>query len=205
MKLNQFKGKNILEVKPVVYKYELRDKFVTYTPLNFVDKLMFELANAGAGIIGNYNLCSFRMNGVGTFMPTSKAKKPFTGKKNVISFEEEVRIEMEADVSLRDKIVDTLYEHHPYEEPAYEIYSFLKRTDEPQAVYIKLKKSVTIKQLVTAINPEINPETFDNKLPVTSYILCIGDFPDNINELAKLNKTKLIISITEEKIIFKKI
>ncbi len=205
MKLNQFKGENILEAKPVVYRYKLRDKFVTYIPLKFVDKLMFELANAGAGIIGNYTYCSFRMKGVGTFMPTSKANKPFSGKKNKISFEEEVRIEMEADVRLRDKIVDTLLENHPYEEPAYEIYPFLKRAEEPWAVFIRLRRPVTIKQLVNSINPRITSETFRDKLTVSSYILCTGDFPGNINEIAKQNKTKLIISVTEEKIIFKKI
>lgn len=205
MKLNQFKGENILEVKPVVYRYKFRDKFVTYIPLKFVDKLMFELANTGAGIIGNYKYCSFRMKGVGTFMPTTKAKKPFSGKRNNISFEEEIRIEMEADISLRDKIVDTLLENHPYEEPAYEIYPFLKRAEEPWAVFIRLKKPVTVKQLVTAINPKITNETFKDKLSVSSYIICTGDFPDNIKEIAKENKTKLIISVNEEKIIFKKI
>jgi hypothetical protein len=115
-----FSRKEIKNLTPVLYEYIIKNKIVTFVPLSHVDKLMFDMSAAGAGIIGNYTVCSFRMKGVGTFMPGNKAN-PFSGKKGKLAFEEEVRLEMECGTNKTEKVIDVLIKSHPYEEPAYEI------------------------------------------------------------------------------------
>lgn len=148
-----FKRNEIKTLTPFSYSYEDRKKIVTYVPLNYVDKLTFELSNAGAGIIGNYDLCSFRMKGVGTFRP-KPGSQPFTGQKGKINFVEEIRLEMECEPASLDDVIDALLKHHPYEEVAYEIYSFIKRST-PDGYSIIFNKRANLSDLLKRFNPKL--------------------------------------------------
>lgn len=199
------KNTEIKSVTPIKYNYETRLKIVTYVPLGHVDKLTFELGNAGAGIIGKYDLCSFRMKGLGTYRPT-RGTKPYSGKEGKISFEEEVRLEMECDVKSLDKIIDTLLGNHPYEEVAYEIYKFGKRAAEPLAVKVELKRPVKLSKLISDIRPdtEISDRTFSKSIKR----IIISECPDSENYLKILavkEKCELVILALKNKIVFKKI
>ncbi|MFA5405720.1 MAG: hypothetical protein WC358_12380, partial [Ignavibacteria bacterium] len=149
--LSLFKKNEIEKIENINYFYIDRKKIVTYVPLNYVDKLTFEMSFAGAGKIGNYNMCSFRMKGLGTYIPGSKAK-PFSGKEGKLSYEEEVRLEVECDRENLDNVIDALLANHPYEEVAYEIYDFEKRSIIPSAGIITFKKSLNFKELISNIN-----------------------------------------------------
>ncbi len=149
-----FKKTEIKQLSPVLSEYINRKKIVTFVPLGSVDKLTFDMASAGAGTIGNYTVCSFRMKGVGTFMP-GKSAKPFAGKKGKISFEEEVRLEMECGINDLEGVIDALIKSHPYEEPAYEIYDFQKRTDKKTAFLCELKKKVSLEELIYRLNNKV--------------------------------------------------
>lgn len=149
-----FKTTEISKLSPVLSEYINRKKIVTFVPLENVDKLTFDMASAGAGVIGNYSLCSFRMKGVGTFLP-GKGSNPFAGKKGKMSFEEEVRLEMECGVSELESVIDALLKSHPYEEPAYEIYDFQKRTDKKVAFLCELKKKISLEELIYRLNNKV--------------------------------------------------
>ncbi len=149
-----FKKSEIRKLTPVLNEYISRKKVVTFVPLKYVDKLTFDMSSAGAGMIGNYTVCSFRMKGVGTFLP-GKSSKPFIGKKGKLAFEEEVRLEMECGNESLESVIDALLKSHPYEEPAYEIYEFRKRANKHIAVRCDLKKRMTLEELIYRFNNKV--------------------------------------------------
>ena len=69
------KNTRILSVKPG----KLR-KLVTFCPVNYAEKVREAIFNAGAGHIGNYDSCSYNLEGEGTFRGLEGAN-PFVGKK----------------------------------------------------------------------------------------------------------------------------
>jgi len=54
-------------------------KLVTFVPTDHEEKLSNALYAAGAGSIGNYKECSFKTEGIGTFLPL-EGSNPFLGK-----------------------------------------------------------------------------------------------------------------------------
>ncbi|UZO80584.1 Nif3-like dinuclear metal center hexameric protein [Aquimarina sp. ERC-38] len=78
------------------------------------------LFSAGAGNIGNYQDCSFTVTGTGTFTPKEDAN-PAIGKINKIETLEEVQLQCIFPSYLKETMVNTLWQHHPFEEIAYEI------------------------------------------------------------------------------------
>ena len=79
--LNIFSKKEILS-EEIFYGFKEKKKIVTYVPEDHADKLMSEMSKAGAGKIGNYEMCSFRTVGTGTFIP-GKYARPFSGIKSL--------------------------------------------------------------------------------------------------------------------------
>src|SRR5690606_10881945 len=95
-------------------------KLITYVPVKDADMLRNKLFEAGAGAIGNYDHCSFNIEGKGSFKPNDEAN-PTIGKKGEIHFEEEVQLGLVFPSHLETKILKALVENHPFEEVAYEI------------------------------------------------------------------------------------
>lgn len=96
-------------------------KLVTFCPVDHADKVRAGLFGAGAGVIGNYDSCSYNLEGYGSFRAGVGAD-PFVGEINKIHFEKEVRIETIFPGYLEKKLLAALFESHPYEEVAYDIY-----------------------------------------------------------------------------------
>lgn len=97
-------------------------KLITYVPENQAEILRNALFEAGAGAIGNYSQCSFNINGVGTFLGNEQSN-PVVGQKEKLHFENETQIGVVFPQHLEQTILKTLFENHPYEEVAYEIYT----------------------------------------------------------------------------------
>ncbi len=110
--------KNIKILSP---QENILKKLVVFCPIDHVEKVRNALFQAGGGNIGNYDCCSFNLQGKGSFRANDKAN-PFVGKTNELHFEEEVRIEMIFPVNLEKNIIKALLLNHPYEEVAYDIY-----------------------------------------------------------------------------------
>ncbi len=96
-------------------------KVVTFVPAASVDAVAAAMTAAGAGTIANYTSCSFRSEGVGTFVP-GPGSNPTAGEVGVFNAEAEVRIEMVAAAVRRDAVVQALRAAHPYESPAFDVY-----------------------------------------------------------------------------------
>lgn len=95
-------------------------KLTTYVPKKAEDSLKKALFEAGAGAIGNYDLCSFTSEGTGSFRGND-ASNPVYGTKGQITYAEETKIELVFERHLQSKILKALFQNHPYEEVAYEI------------------------------------------------------------------------------------
>lgn len=156
---------NIKKIEPLSALYITKHKIAVFVPLKNADELTFAMASAGAGVIGNYTVCSFRVNGIGTFLG-GEGSKPKAGKKGKFEMVEEVRIEMICETSSLDKIIDEIYRVHPYEEPAYEIYDVKVRAkDVPKdAAIVTLKKRVQVKDILNKINKRIDTFILPAKL-----------------------------------------
>ena len=95
-------------------------KLSTYVPLKDSDTVRKALFNAGAGSIGNYDNCSFNIDGNGTYRGNEDSN-PVIGEKGIFHTEKETNINITFPSHLENKILSTLFEVHPYEEVAYEI------------------------------------------------------------------------------------
>ncbi len=95
-------------------------KLVTFVPRIHSYTLRQALFDAGAGEIGNYDSCSFNVDGLGTFKANVGAE-PFVGNINELHSEPEIRIEVILPEYLQSKVINELIKNHPYEEPAFDI------------------------------------------------------------------------------------
>lgn len=97
-------------------------KIVTFVPESHVDRVRTAMAEAGAGVIGDYAYCSFNSLGEGTYVPASTAN-PYSGTRGTLNREPESRLEMQAHAARQGAIIAALQATHPYEEVAYDVYS----------------------------------------------------------------------------------
>jgi dinuclear metal center YbgI/SA1388 family protein len=107
---------SILAPKKTILK-----KIVTFVPNTHLEIVRNNLFNAGAGNIGNYDSCSFSIEGIGSFKGNENSN-PFVGEKEKLSLEKETRIELIFEAINETKIITALKQNHPYEEVAYDIY-----------------------------------------------------------------------------------
>ncbi|WP_196886553.1 Nif3-like dinuclear metal center hexameric protein [Aureivirga sp. CE67] len=97
-------------------------KLTTYAPIENAEKVRNAMFNAGAGAIGNYDCCSFNMDGEGTFKGNENSN-PKIGEKGKQHTEKETLISVTFEKHLEGKIIKALKKSHVYEEVAYEIIS----------------------------------------------------------------------------------
>jgi dinuclear metal center YbgI/SA1388 family protein len=96
-------------------------KLVTFIPENAAEKLLDALASVECGVIGLYRRCAFVSGGRGTFEPMEGAN-PLIGKVGEREVVDELRVEMLVPGHRKSDAVRVLYENHPYDEPAYDLY-----------------------------------------------------------------------------------
>lgn len=106
----------------VVDVNESIEKLVTYVPEESMESVADALFEAGAGQIGDYDRCSFRIEGQGTFRP-GPGTTPSVGEVGIFEKIKEVRLEVILPSVIRKTVIAALKEAHPYEEPAYECLS----------------------------------------------------------------------------------
>jgi hypothetical protein len=100
---------------------EPMDKLVTFVPHEHTQRLIDELAAAGAGVIGDYDRCAYVGDGQGTFRPGAGAR-PTLGASGRVEVVKEHRVEMLVPRRLRGLVTSVLRQVHPYEEPAFDMY-----------------------------------------------------------------------------------
>ncbi|GAB4170839.1 MAG: Nif3-like dinuclear metal center hexameric protein [Geothermobacteraceae bacterium] len=104
-------------------------KLVVYVPEGHQDKVADALFASGAGHIGKYDCCSFRVEGEGSFRPGA-GTNPWTGREGELERVREWRLETVVPRERLDRAVARMVKAHPYEEVAYDILPMKnRRTD----------------------------------------------------------------------------
>ena len=153
--------------------------------------------NAGAGNIGNYDNCSYLGKGMGTFRAL-EGSTPFVGKRNTIHNEEEYRIEtIVPDFNLTDVII-AMIDAHPYEEPAYDIYTLINTNSTVGSGLIgELNSEIPIEQYLHTVKQALGTKFIKHniliKRPVKKVAICGGSGSFLIDAAAQ-NKADLFIT-----------
>ncbi len=165
--------------KPIEYAESGREecKLVVFVPQPNVDEVAGEIFQAGAGHIGEYDMCSFRISGDGTFRG-SDASNPVVGRKGRFEQVNEIRMEAVVPGNCLPDVVAALRRAHPYEEPAFDIYPL--RTPPRRGIgrVGRWSKPITLSTLArrlkkTASLPFVQL-VGDPQTSVTRAIICVG-------------------------------
>lgn len=100
--------------------FRVERKIVTFVPQDSADRVASAMADAGAGVIGNYDHCSFRAAGTGTFRGND-ASSPVVGRRGKLERAQEVRLEMIAPQWAVEGVLRAMRRSHPYEEVAFDV------------------------------------------------------------------------------------
>lgn len=131
-----------------------RVKLVTFVPPEAVDAVVDAVAAAGAGRIGDYERCSFRVRGTGTFRPLP-GTDPYSGAVGVDAAEDELRVEVEVPRSRSGAVVGALIDAHPYEEVAYDLYPLVDGARVGFGRVGELPEARTLERLAATIRAEL--------------------------------------------------
>jgi dinuclear metal center YbgI/SA1388 family protein len=112
----------LTDVKPLRMRDGRREcKLVVFVPDADLAKVSDAVFAAGAGVIGQYEQCSYRLAGTGTFFGTD-ATNPTVGAKGRREEVSEWRLEVVVPEGKVDAVVAAMRTAHSYEEPAYDVY-----------------------------------------------------------------------------------
>lgn len=95
-------------------------KIAVFTPEKDLEAVMNAMFAAGAGNIGEYSQCSFRLAGTGSFFG-SEQSNPTLGQKGRREEVSEYRLEVICPESAVDRVVAAMRKAHSYEEPAFDV------------------------------------------------------------------------------------
>ena len=199
--INKVFGKtNIASRENLAFTVKQRFKIVVFAPAENADEIINAMASTGAGHIGNYSVCSFRTEGIATFKPGEGAE-PYIGKKgNLEILGDEMRIEMICNIEHINDTLDKMYEVHPYDEPACEIYEIMVRGKNPDdnIVELSLKKAVKLQTILNKINNLIDADNIPAKIKSANIKNIIVDFSESgmTPPPGKNNKKNKILYIT---------
>lgn len=165
-------------VKILNPKHGILKQLITFVPKKHLESLASALHEAGAGQIGDYKECSFRTEGIGTFIPT-EGTDPYSGKTNVKSFEEEVRLEVILPVHKEYQILTALRKAHPYEEVAYYLLPLTNSNQEVGSGAIglldqPLKGVQFLEHLKKTLNLKVIKHTSFLDRPIKTVAVCGG-------------------------------
>jgi dinuclear metal center YbgI/SA1388 family protein len=115
----------ILGIAKPAFLMPLKDslvKIAVFIPEQHVDTVAAAMASSGAGVMGEYQSCSFQMTGKGTFRGSARST-PALGKPHRLEKLAEVRLEMIVPRPRVTAVVAAMKSAHPYEEVPYDLYT----------------------------------------------------------------------------------
>lgn len=154
-------------------------KVVTFVPLEKLDDLRKAMASAGAGIIGNYEVCSFSSAGHGTFMGGA-GSRPTVGETGRFETVQEQRLEMVCSRRALALVIETLRSFHPYEEPPIDIYELMAKPGRAIGAgrRITLDHAATLEELAVRLKTHLGVSGVKigpaNDLPIERIGVCPG-------------------------------
>jgi dinuclear metal center YbgI/SA1388 family protein len=112
----------LTDVSPLRLKDSAKEcKLVVFVPGSDLAKVSDAIFAAGGGIIGQYEQCSYRLSGTGTFFGT-ESSNPTVGQKGRREEVSEWRLEVVVPDGKVEQVVSAMRAAHSYEEPAFDVY-----------------------------------------------------------------------------------
>lgn len=160
-------------------------KVVVFVPPFSLDDVSNSVFKAGGGRIGEYENCSFRLNGEGTFKGSERSN-PVVGLKNVFEKVNEVRFEFLVDSWKLTKVIAALVKSHPYEEPAYDVYPLKNKNVNYGAGAIgDLSKELSEKEFLSFVSKALKTKAIKycrgKNLPIQKVAVCGGSGSEMLN------------------------
>lgn len=171
-------------------------KIAVYVPKGYEDTVRDALSSAGVGHIGNYDSCTFGIDGTGTFRPL-EGSKPFIGVQNTLEQVEEVKIETICTMSNVKAAVESIMRVHPYEEPAYDVYELVNKGEAQGIGRVgALENKMTLSELAREIKTILKLDSVkvcgDLGMPVENVAVVSGSGAEFICDAAKAGAQVLI-------------
>jgi dinuclear metal center YbgI/SA1388 family protein len=162
-------------------------KLVVFVPVETANKVAAAVFSTGAGAIGNYSNCAFQTAGTGTFLPLNGAR-PAIGKKGRFEKVPEVRFETIVPAERLDAVVAAMKRAHPYETPAFDIYSLHKPDSKYGLGRIgKLAKPSMLREVIARIKKQTGAKAVgfvgDKRKMVETAAVCAGSCGEIINQV----------------------
>lgn len=171
-------------------------KLVVYVPAGYETKVADALFKAGAGHIGNYDSCSFRSEGVGTFRAADGCT-PFIGQVGERSSVRELRLETVVPRELLNRVVDRMVRAHPYEEVAYDLVPLANRRQGIGLGRIgRLAQNATLAEFAAAVKQALQVEALrvvgNGQAKVNKVAVCGGSGASLLNEAVRQGADVLV-------------
>jgi dinuclear metal center YbgI/SA1388 family protein len=146
----------LTEVAPLRVRDGVRQcKVVVFVPDSDLGKVSDAMFAVGAGVIGQYEQCSFRIAGTGTFFGT-ESTNPTVGAKGRREEVSEWRLEVICPETKLTGVVAAMRAAHSYEEPAFDVYPLtLLPTGSGEGRVGNLPAAVTLGTLAQTVKREL--------------------------------------------------
>ncbi|TLV01264.1 Nif3-like dinuclear metal center hexameric protein [Dyadobacter luticola] len=160
----------LLNVKVLAPKKQWLTKLTFFAPKENTETVLDALYKAGAGKIGEYENCSFRTPGTGTFLPGESAN-PVIGSRGKLEEVSEDRVEIMFPSYLESKMLSVLRAAHPYEEVAYYLTSLENENQEVGAGAIgELAEPLLPKDFLQLVKSQMNVDVIKHTAFVSDRI-----------------------------------
>ncbi|WP_420318836.1 Nif3-like dinuclear metal center hexameric protein [Ekhidna sp.] len=178
-------------------KRETLSKLTVFVPVTNKDEVLLAMYQSGAGNIGNYDNCSFQVEGTGTFRGNENSN-PTIGSSGKNEEVKEARCEVIVPNHLISKVISSMNKAHPYEEVAHYISPLSNINQEVGSGMIgelneSMKSIDFLNHLKKSMNLQIIRHTELVKDEIRSVALCGGSGSFLLNN-AISNKADVFIT-----------
>ncbi|KAA0989323.1 Nif3-like dinuclear metal center hexameric protein [Dyadobacter aurulentus] len=167
----------LINVRVLSPKPQVLTKLTFFSPVANTQEILVALFAAGAGRIGQYENCSFRTKGTGSFMPNQDAN-PVIGQKGAQEEVAEHRAEVMFPSYLQSKIISVLRQTHPYEEIAYYLTALENENQEVGAGAVgDLEVEIPVNEFLTQLRSKMHLKIIKHTEPaetVKKVAVCGG-------------------------------
>jgi len=152
-------------------------KLVVFVPEKEIGAVSEAMFRAGAGRIGNYEQCSFRIPGTGTFFGTDSTN-PAIGEKGKLETVQEIRLEVVVPNSKLNAVIAAMRDKHSYEEPAFDAYPLKSKPNGGEGRIGQLAEPKSIAQFAEVVKASCNAHSVsivgDAAKPIRSVAVACG-------------------------------
>lgn len=159
-------------------KKDTLSKLTVFVPTADKQKVLDAMYNAGAGNVGNYDHCSFQVDGTGTFRG-NETSNPTIGKQGIDETVDETRVEVLVANHSLGQILSAMRKSHPYEEVAHYVTPLSNMNQEIGAGMIgelseKMETEAFLSTLKTQMNLNVIRHTRIIKDKIKRIAVCGG-------------------------------